>query len=269
MLSVAGIDSGHADIADLAAAYTPTTNAIGSQLDKPINAAPQHHYLVNTAVATLGRWVSGSRTARRPRTAETGESRLSGTLQHTIDRIVEASGEACFIKADLAQGADRERLVDAAVDAYGPIDILVNNAAVTYVIPFMDYTEKRYRLMMDVQVYAPFHLSQLVLPSMRERRQGWIVNISSSAAIHPEPQIQRGSGIVYGMCKAALERFSTGLERKSTATTSPLTSSRPGSSKRPARCCTIWSPIRPEAVSSPWNTSQSRCISWQRVIRKR
>jgi citronellol/citronellal dehydrogenase len=47
---------------------------------------------------------------------------------------------------------------------------------------------------------------------MRERRQGAIVNISSGAAIHPQqPYNRRGGGTVYGMCKAALERFTTGL----------------------------------------------------------
>ena len=46
-----------------------------------------------------------------------------------------AGGEATFIKADLAQAGERERLVEEAVAAYGPVDILVNNAAITYFIP--------------------------------------------------------------------------------------------------------------------------------------
>jgi NAD(P)-dependent dehydrogenase (short-subunit alcohol dehydrogenase family) len=89
----------------------------------------------------------------------------------------------------------------------------VNNAAITYFTPVADFTEKRFKLMMEVQVYAPFHLAQLVLPSMRQRRQGWIVNISSPAGIHPKPPYLRAGrgGTVYGMCKAALERFTTGL----------------------------------------------------------
>src|SRR3546814_15526455 len=66
--------------------------------------------------------------------------------------------------------------------------------------------------MMEVQVYAPFHLAQLVLPGMREKKRGWIVNISSGAGLHPKaPYTRRGGGTVYGMCKAALERFTTGL----------------------------------------------------------
>jgi len=156
----------------------------------------------------------GAKVVASARTAEDGESRLSGTLTETIDRITKAGGEARFVKADLAVREDRERLVETTVATYGPVDILVNNAAVTYFIPVVDFPEKRFKLMMEVQVYAPFHLSQLVLPSMKERHTGWIINISSGAAFHPKPPYQAAAGrggTVYGMCKAALERFTTGL----------------------------------------------------------
>jgi len=64
-----------------------------------------------------------------------------------------------------------------------------------------------------VQVRAPFELAQRLLPGMRERRRGWILNISSRAAVHPAgpPYTVRVGSTVYGMCKAALERFTTGL----------------------------------------------------------
>jgi citronellol/citronellal dehydrogenase len=156
--------------------------------------------------------MEGANVVCSARTAETGESKLPGTLHATVDRIKRAGGEATFIKADLSEAADRERLIEQAVEAYGPVDILINNAAVTFFIPVETFPEKRFKLMMEVQVWAPFHLSQLVLPSMRERRQGWIVNISSPAGLHPkQPYVRRGGGAVYGMCKAALERFTTGL----------------------------------------------------------
>jgi NAD(P)-dependent dehydrogenase (short-subunit alcohol dehydrogenase family) len=145
------------------------------------------------------------------RTEHDGESRLPGTLADTVARIREAGGTAHGVKADLAQAGDRERLVDEAVAAVGPIDILVNDAAVTFFAPVGGFSEKRFKLMMEVQVWAPMHLSQLVLPSMRDRGQGWIVNISSGAGIHPKPPYRGGGGTVYGMCKAALERFTTGL----------------------------------------------------------
>ncbi len=157
--------------------------------------------------------MEGARVAVSARTAQVGESRLPGTLGDTVARIRAAGGEAVMIKADLAQAAEREALVAQTRAALGEIDILVNNAAITYFMPVVEFTEKRFKLMMEVQVYAPFHLSQLVLPGMRERRSGWIVNISSPAGIDPKPPFTaRGrGGTVYGICKAALERFSTGL----------------------------------------------------------
>ena len=157
--------------------------------------------------------MEGARVAASARTAEPGDSRLPGTLNETVSRILGAGGEAIMIKADLAEAAERERLVAETVAALGGIDILINNAAITYFRPVVDFTEKRFDLMMEVQVHAPFHLSQLVLPGMLERRRGWIVNISSGAGIHPRPPYppQARGGTVYGMCKAALERFSTGL----------------------------------------------------------
>ena len=154
----------------------------------------------------------GAKVVASARTAESGESRLPGTLQDTVERIGKAGGEAAFIKADLAQAIERERLVEEASALYGPVDILINNAAITYFIPVEEFPEKRFKLMMEVQVYAPFHLSQLVIPGMRDKGAGWIVNISSPAGIHPKQPYGPGrGGTVYGMCKAALERFSTGL----------------------------------------------------------
>ena len=90
----------------------------------------------------------------------------------------------------------------------------MNNAAITYFVPVAEFPEKRFRLMMDVQVWAPFELAQLVLPDMRERGSGWILNISSHAAIHPPKDGPGRGGTVYGMCKAALERFTTGLAQE-------------------------------------------------------
>jgi len=142
------------------------------------------------------------------------EHYLPGTITDTVERIKAAGGEAIAVKADLAEREDRHNLIRAAEEAYGGVDILVNNAAITYFIPVTDFPEKRFRLMMEVQVWAPFELSQLVLPGMRERGRGWILNISSHAAIHPDRTLGGRGGTVYGMCKAALERFTTGLAQE-------------------------------------------------------
>jgi len=156
----------------------------------------------------------GAVVAVAARTTEPGQSRFAGTIGETVGQIRAAGGTAVAIAADLARPADREQLVQEATEQLGPADILVSNAAVTYFMRVEDFTPRRYALMFEVQVQAPFHLATLVLPGMREKGAGWILNISSGAARHPAlppgPWAGRG-GTVYGMCKAALERFSTGL----------------------------------------------------------
>ena len=156
----------------------------------------------------------GAAVAVAARTTEQGGSVLPGTIGQTAAAIIARGGTAVAIPADLSRQEDRERLVGETTRQLGPPDICVNNAAVTYFTRVEDFTPKRYQLMFAVQVEAPFRLATLVLPAMRDRGAGWILNISSGAARHPAlPPGDRAirGGIVYGMCKAALERFSTGL----------------------------------------------------------
>ena len=131
-----------------------------------------------------------------------------------VAEIKAAGGEAVSNTDSVADVAGGERLVQTAIDAFGGMDILVNNAAITYFIPVTDFPEKRFRLMMDVQVWAPFELAQRVLPGMQAQGSGWILNVSSHAAIHPQKDLAGRGGTVYGMCKAALERFTTGLAQE-------------------------------------------------------
>jgi citronellol/citronellal dehydrogenase len=156
----------------------------------------------------------GAAVAVAARTTEAGTSRFAGTIGETTEQIRAGGGTAIAIPADLSRPEDRERLVAEATRQLGAPDILVSNAAVTYFTKVEDFTPKQYALMFAVQVEAPFHLARLVLPGMRQHGTGWILNISSIAARHPTippgPFAGRG-GTVYGMCKAAIERFSTGL----------------------------------------------------------
>ena len=157
---------------------------------------------------------AGAAVAVSARTVEPGASRFEGSLVETVASIVDAGGTAVAFPADLADPDDRPRLVDEVTATLGPIDVLVNNAAVTWFAPVETFDMRRYDLMFEVQVRAPFELARLVLPAMRERGRGWILNISSGAARHPQgpPYTRLGrGGAVYGMCKAALERFTTGL----------------------------------------------------------
>ena len=141
---------------------------------------------------------------------------LPGTLRETVETIEKRGGRALAVAGDLMQAEARARVVDEARAVLGPIDILVNNAAAAFYMPFEEISAKRFHVAFEVNVRAPFELCQLVLPDMKARGRGWIVNISSASALHPEgPPYHdfesRGGALLYGASKAALDRISTGL----------------------------------------------------------
>ncbi len=149
------------------------------------------------------------------RTLKEGEHQYEGSLETTVNGIRNAGGEATTVTVDISLPEDCERLVQSARDTYGPADVLINNAALTYFVPVKDYPLNRWMRSWAVNFHAPFLLTKLVLDDMTSRRSGSIVNISSSAAIGPgrgpyENNVYRGS-TCYGAEKAALERFTQGV----------------------------------------------------------
>ena len=88
---------------------------------------------------------------------------------------------AC-IQADVSAAADVERLVSSAVEQLGPIDILVNNAGISRPQPIEQITERDWDDLIRVNLKSCFLVTQAVLPSMRARKWGRIINLSSVAA---------------------------------------------------------------------------------------
>ncbi len=159
----------------------------------------------------------GGKVVCAARTLKEGEHQFQGSLESTVNAIKSAGGEATAVAANISEPEECQKLVRAARDTYGPVDVLVNNAALTYFIPVKDYARNRWMRSWAVNFHAPFILSQLVLEDMIPRRSGSIVNISSGAAIGPGrgpyatgAELQIG-GTCYGAEKAALERFTQGL----------------------------------------------------------
>jgi citronellol/citronellal dehydrogenase len=161
----------------------------------------------------------GGRVVCAARTLREGDHPLAGSLEHTVGEIRGAGNEATAVAADISEPAECERLMRAARAAYGPVDVLVNNAALTYFIEVKDYPVNKWIRSWAVNVHAPFVLAKLALEDMIPRRRGSIVNISSGSAIgpgrgpYPEPERYSG-GTCYGAEKAALERFTQGLARE-------------------------------------------------------
>jgi NAD(P)-dependent dehydrogenase (short-subunit alcohol dehydrogenase family) len=113
---------------------------------------------------------------------------------------------AAYVQADLGVDADRVRLVQAAVAQWGRLDVLINNAGISRVIPHSDLaaaTPEVWHELNDINVVAPFRLVAEAEAAMRQTarrgRSGCIVNISSHAGIRP-----KGASIPYAATKAAL-----------------------------------------------------------------
>jgi citronellol/citronellal dehydrogenase len=161
----------------------------------------------------------GAKVVCAARTLNEGDHRmLEGSLSRTVELITGKGGEATAVTADVSLEPDCIALVQAARQAYGPIDILVNNAALNYYLPTETYPTNRWIRCFAINVHAPFILAKEVLTDMIPRRQGAIVNISSGAAIGPgrgpyQDKTVRG-GVMYGATKAALERFTQGLAQE-------------------------------------------------------
>jgi len=156
--------------------------------------------------------VEGAKVAITARTLDQHDH-LEGSLLETA-RFIEAHGGQAFpIAGDLADSTCLEGIVRQAESEFGPIDTLVNNAAAAFYLPFTKTSEKRFRVANDINFFAPWQLSQLVVPGMCERGEGWILNISSATSFWPKYPFNDfdALSILYGSTKAALERFTAGL----------------------------------------------------------
>jgi NAD(P)-dependent dehydrogenase (short-subunit alcohol dehydrogenase family) len=177
--------------------------------------------IVTGASRGIGRHIAerlageGAAVALVARTVTPGDSRLPGSLDEVVDQILARGGRAAAIPADLTAPGDVETIVARAEQALGPVDTLVNNAGVNFYGPALHLPERRYAVMYQIMVHTPFRLAQLAVPGMVERGRGWILNITSKQARHPlgppYPDWASDGCVAYGMCKAAVDRFTTGL----------------------------------------------------------
>jgi NAD(P)-dependent dehydrogenase (short-subunit alcohol dehydrogenase family) len=177
--------------------------------------------IVTGASRGIGRHIAerfaaeGAAVALVARTVTPGTSRLPGSLDEVADQILANGGRAAAIPADLTAPGEVETIVARAEQALGPVDTLVNNAGVNFYGPALDLPERRYSVMYQIMVHAPFRLAQLAVPGMVERGRGWVLNITSKQARHPlgppYPEWASDGCVPYGMCKAAVDRLTTGL----------------------------------------------------------
>lgn len=134
-------------------------------------------------------------------------------LEATRARI-EGLGRRCLVlPCDLSDpDGGRKTLVARTVEALGPVDVLVNNAAINGYYPFDEVTPSRLERSLQVNLWAPWELMCAVVGPMRERGGGAIVNLTTfSAELPPGPPFPTNkpgkAGFVYGSAKAALNRL--------------------------------------------------------------
>ena len=100
----------------------------------------------------------------------------------------ELGDKVLFIRCDVSRRTDIDALVQACVAQFGAPDIVVNNAGTTHNnMPMLDVDEATFDLMFAVNVKSIFHMAHAVVPLMRQRKSGVILNVGSTAGIRPRP----------------------------------------------------------------------------------
>jgi len=157
------------------------------------------------AAAAIALARKGVSVACAARATDAHPLRLPGTIDDTARRITDAGGRALAVPTNLNHDEDVERMVSETVDHFGRLDVLVNNAAITFPGD-LDVPLKRYELMMAVNLRAPLAAAHAAVPHMKQQGEGAILNVSSAAALMYIPGL-----MVYGMSKIALEHLTVSL----------------------------------------------------------
>ena len=153
------------------------------------------------AAAAIALAESGCAVACAARSTAAQPQRTPGTLDDTVGRIEEAGGRALAVPTNLADEEAVVRMIATTVDHFGRVDVLVNNAAITFVGD-LDIPLKRHDLVMEVNLRAPLIAIREVKDHMIRQGGGAILNVSSVAALYPHPSLMS-----YGMSKVGLERL--------------------------------------------------------------
>jgi len=126
------------------------------------------------------------------------------------DKVTEALGKSAdllVVKLDITKAADAEAAVKAAVEKFGRLDVLVNNAANFYAGFFEELTPEQMERQLSTSLVGPMNVTRAILPVMRKQRSGLIITISSTAGL-----IGFEFGTAYAASKFGLEGWMQSLE---------------------------------------------------------
>ena len=136
-------------------------------------------------------------------------ARRRDRLEGVAKRIRERGREALVVEADFGIEAEAQRAVHETENAFGRLDILVNNAGVMYLEPVIEADLARWRRMFEINVLGLIAATQAALPGMRERKDGHIINIASTAG-----RIASPTGAAYSGTKFAVVAFTEALRKE-------------------------------------------------------
>ncbi|WP_239616083.1 SDR family NAD(P)-dependent oxidoreductase [Cohnella mopanensis] len=102
--------------------------------------------------------------------------------EETVAEILEAGGEACFLQADVTNAESAKAMAESALEKYGKIDVLFNNAGISGVGALHEIEPDVWERVMNVNIRGVYLMSKYVLPSMMERKSGVVINMSSCVA---------------------------------------------------------------------------------------
>jgi len=107
----------------------------------------------------------------------------TGRNSDAVSKALGQSNDVLSVTLDVTRRTDAEAAVRAAIDRFGRIDVLVNNAASFYAGYFEELTPEQFERQLSVSLIGPMNVTRAVLPVMREQRAGHIISISSSAGL--------------------------------------------------------------------------------------
>jgi NADP-dependent 3-hydroxy acid dehydrogenase YdfG len=133
-------------------------------------------------------------------------ARRKHRLDALVDEIRNAGGKAHALVTDVSRRADVERLVHGAWEAYGRVDVIINNAGIMPLSPFERLKVDDWDRMIDINVKGVLYGIAAVLPIMKEQKSGHIINVSSVAGHKVRP-----GNAIYAATKHAVRVISEGL----------------------------------------------------------
>ena len=173
----------------------------------------------------------GAKVVCAARSVDQSVSDVPGTIHETVAAIEAVGGTAIAVRCDIGVEADLRALITTAIDAYGRIDALVNNAMTPTHVSFAASTIADWDESMVINVRSLYLLTQLVVPHMTATGGGNIINISSGGAGHESTPFMPPGYVIYAVAKAAMERFSTALAPELVDLGITINALRPGAVK--------------------------------------